>query len=145
LAGGDLMAEKFDDRISRRKMLKRIGAGTAIAWSAPVLSSLRTPAFARHIYPARCPGDDWDCGELIVECAPTEPGLLAPCVCDVDVSGNTFCWQNFFCPPTTCTSNADCDPGEACVTSCCGQTCAPPCGHTFEDQTITSGPTAAGV
>jgi hypothetical protein len=34
--------------LSRRTMLKRIGAGTAIAWSAPVLSSLRTPAFAGY-------------------------------------------------------------------------------------------------
>jgi hypothetical protein len=141
------MAEKFDDRISRRKMLKRIGAGTAIAWSAPVLSSLRTPAFARHIYPARCPGTNWECPDLIVECAPTEPGLLAPCVCDVDVSGNTFCWQNYFClQSNACASNADCGALEACVTSCClGQTCAPQCGHTLADSTITSGPTAAGV
>jgi hypothetical protein len=142
------MAEMFEDRISRRKMLKRIGAGTAIAWSAPVLSSLRTPAFARHIYPARCTTGEWTCGELIEQCAPTEPGLLPPCVCDVTVDGNTFCWQNFACADPgahACTSTSDCDPGEGCVTTCCGQTCAPPCGHDFGDQSITSGPTAAGV
>src|SRR2546426_3328048 len=33
--------------ISRRRMLKRIGAGAAVAWSAPILTSVRTPAFAQ--------------------------------------------------------------------------------------------------
>src|ERR1700724_3540177 len=33
-------------RISRRKVLKQIGTGAAIAWSAPILTSIETPAFA---------------------------------------------------------------------------------------------------
>lgn len=33
--------------ISRRKVLKRIGAGAAVAWTAPILVSVRTPAFAQ--------------------------------------------------------------------------------------------------
>jgi CHRD domain-containing protein len=33
--------------ISRRRMLKRIGAGAAIAWTAPIITSVRVPAFAQ--------------------------------------------------------------------------------------------------
>jgi hypothetical protein len=33
--------------ISRRRMIKRIGAGAAVAWTAPVLMSVKTPAFAQ--------------------------------------------------------------------------------------------------
>jgi hypothetical protein len=32
--------------VSRRKMLKRIGAGAAVAWTAPILTSVRVPAYA---------------------------------------------------------------------------------------------------
>lgn len=134
-------------KISRRKMLKRIGAGAAVAWSAPVLSSLRTPAFAGHIYPTRCPGTDWNCGDTIVECAPTDPGLLAPCVCDVDTEGNTFCWQNFLCGGAkACTTSADCTAPDRCVTTCCGTTCGPPCGHTLVSSgNVSTTGTAAGT
>jgi hypothetical protein len=41
------------ESISRRRMLKRIGAGAAVAWTAPVLTSIRTPAFAAT------PACDW--------------------------------------------------------------------------------------
>jgi extensin-like protein len=33
-------------RISRRKLLERIGAGVAVAWTAPILTSVRVPAYA---------------------------------------------------------------------------------------------------
>jgi CHRD domain-containing protein len=33
--------------ISRRQMLQRIGAGAAVAWTAPVLMSVKSPAFAQ--------------------------------------------------------------------------------------------------
>src|SRR5438093_8192053 len=36
------------DGISRRRMLKRIGAGAAIAWTAPIVTSLHTPAWAAN-------------------------------------------------------------------------------------------------
>jgi hypothetical protein len=54
-----------DDRIvdsggiSRRKMLRRIGAGAAIAWTAPVLTSMRAPAFAQGSI--GCPGGGLPC------------------------------------------------------------------------------------
>jgi len=33
--------------ISRRQMLQRIGAGAAVAWTAPVLMTVKSPAFAQ--------------------------------------------------------------------------------------------------
>lgn len=33
--------------ISRRRMLKRMGAGVAVAWTAPILTSVRVPAYAQ--------------------------------------------------------------------------------------------------
>jgi hypothetical protein len=42
------MAEGTRNEVSRRRMLKRIAAGAAVGWSAPVLSSVRTPAFAQY-------------------------------------------------------------------------------------------------
>ena len=33
--------------ISRRRMLRRLGAGVAVAWTAPILTSVRVPAYAQ--------------------------------------------------------------------------------------------------
>jgi hypothetical protein len=33
--------------ISRRRMLRRMGTGVAIAWTAPILTSVRVPAYAQ--------------------------------------------------------------------------------------------------
>jgi hypothetical protein len=103
------------DGISRRRMLKRVGAGAAIAWSAPILTSIRTPAFAQNEPPPGCPDCDPDCD------------VLKPC------GGNCGCFRNVdnnvchcgdlrdgLCasfPP--CNVGADCAPGETCVASCC--------------------------
>jgi len=118
------------ERLSRRRMLKRVGAGAAIAWSAPILSSLRTPAFAQG-YPARCENCFDTCGD-----SAGSPG--GPCLCFDDVEGNRHCTNNFFCSGApACTSNAECEAafgtGFFCQTGtgcggACGQVCAPPCG-----------------
>jgi hypothetical protein len=34
-------------KISRRSMLRRLGAASAVAWTAPVITSIRVPAFAQ--------------------------------------------------------------------------------------------------
>ena len=39
--------DQVGHQISRRRMLKRIGAGAAVAWTAPVLTSIRTSAFGQ--------------------------------------------------------------------------------------------------
>ena len=103
--------------ISRRRMLKRIGAGAAVAWTAPVLTSIRTPAFAQ--YPGacagseECPGRDW--------------------ACDTNTEGQALCWNDYFCSDPrahACSSSADCtDPiYSQCASTCCGTTCVPCCG-----------------
>ena len=33
--------------LSRRRMLKRLGTGVAVAWTAPILTSVRVPAYAQ--------------------------------------------------------------------------------------------------
>jgi len=112
--------------ISRRKMLKRIGAGAAVAWTAPVLTSLRTPALA-------------------VE-SPCDPGapcnLLMPCNVPIPCQNgnvNCNCWVNSahtacFCGNLeSCDLHQPCGPGDSCpygqvcVENCCGKLCYGPC------------------
>ncbi len=115
------------ERISRRKALTRVAAGTALAWSAPVISSLRTPAFAQ--YPAcaeppcgpACGGPDtW------LECAPT-----FTCICIQTIEGTCACIQtNVIDPggPTPCTASSQCSAGAVCVNdTCIGDICQPLC------------------
>src|SRR5438445_9939036 len=44
----DIDEQKPAEAISRRGVLKRIGAGAAIAWSTPILTSVRAPAFGAN-------------------------------------------------------------------------------------------------
>lgn len=110
-----------ENRISRRRMLKRIGAGAAIAWTAPVLSSLRTPAFAQET--PRCPTDcrDNPCGvNPALVCGQAATG---PCLCGHTVTGQCLCFQPICLdPPVLCdAANSDCPVGFGCVNSaCCG-------------------------
>jgi hypothetical protein len=146
--------EGANEGIPRRRMLKRIGVATAIAWTAPTVASLKTPAFAQVVSPGACP--PWNCGDPITECGGTPCGL-GPCVCDEDVDGKPFCWDNISCSDPgvkACTSNADCagigNGNWRCSTNCCGQTCLPPCGECGSTETQrtlgrSSGQTAAGA
>jgi hypothetical protein len=135
----DLAAE----RISRRRMLKRIGAGAAVAWSAPILTSLQTPAFAQQRYCTQCAGD-FCFGQTV--CGTTPP-LGCPCAQPVGEEGTgvCFCYQDDFCANRTlCASSADCPAGETCVHSCCdaavgSAVCFAPCGEPTGPQTASSG------
>jgi len=130
-----------DELQSRRNVLKRIAVGGAVAWSAPVLLSSAAAAATESPVPTTtsttteplpCTSGQWQCGDPIVLCG--SAGLDGICVCDVDVHGADFCFGNFPCGDpraVACTANSDCPTGWACVTSCCGQTCAPPCDGTF--------------
>jgi hypothetical protein len=115
-------------QISRRKALKRIGAGAAAAaWSAPLLSSLRTPAFAAS---PRCQ-QGFVCLQVPENCGSDG---LSPCNCTSTVDGSECLSDR--CDPTlaACTTNAECEtrlgPGARCQplgTGCCGNTCIYPC------------------
>jgi len=110
--------EKAGNGISRRTLLKRVGAAGAIAWTTPVITSLRTPAFGAS------PGPHPECVEAscgnFVECTSLNPD----CICvNTDqggfcVPGSTACADLTDCPGGT---SAECGPGEVCATdSCCG-------------------------
>ena len=124
------MSEEFEmtDGISRRKMLKRIGAGAAVAWTAPILTSIKTPAFAATPT-STCDGCD----------------LGSPCAPAIDChnsGGSCNCWVNSshtacFCGPlvacstlTPCGPGDTCAPGQTCVENCCGKLCYDPCSVT---------------
>ena len=113
--------------ISRRRMLKRIGAGAAIAWSAPILTSLRTPAFAAS--PACtscfCLGQSTVCGE----------DANGACLLSAAAEGGCFCGSDILCGTGgACSSSGDCPTGWACMNVCCtgcdtaALQCLPPCG-----------------
>jgi len=135
--------EELRGGMSRRTAIKSVAAGTALAWAAPAITTMGGSAFAQDGSPLpACTGQDFQC-DVVVECGTTGP--LTLCVCDVTVEGDIFCWENFFCDGAQpCASSADCAnlPGYTCVTTCCGTTCAPPCGENLVT-TTTSGRNAA--
>jgi hypothetical protein len=102
------MDERAPKGISRRSMLKRIGAGAAIAWSAPVLTSIRTPAFAQY-------------GECAQGCPTCQFGPpCRGCAC-VGVPDECFCSGVGICTfdAPICRQDSDCDafcgPGGVCA------------------------------
>ena len=115
-------------RISRRKMLKRLGAGAAVAWSAPVLTSLRTPAFAQY----------GPCAPIGALCGPPDPRCGGASGCP-DCPGRTFCVAlddgscfcalggscNFLPGEPICQTDADCEallnPGARCGPTVCDE------------------------
>jgi len=121
---------EIQDGISRRKMLKRIGAGAAVAWSAPILTSMATPAFAQYENPCppeSCPGNPCQTGQCTqgLGCFTFGP----------DTEGNSHCYQNIFCscvvpcqisadcgPRQFCQENTGCGAGGVCL-DCCGEGC----------------------
>jgi hypothetical protein len=127
------MAE-HQNPISRRRMLKRVGAGAAIAWSAPILSSLRTPAFAQDRYPPPCPERCEGCAASI--CGET---LGSICLCAETVTAGCACFQPICLQsPQLCdAANPVCPEGFVCVADeCCGVSfCALLCGTVLPTQT----------
>lgn len=119
--------EREDKGLSRRDVLKRAAVVGAVAWSAPVISSLRTPAFAQYPPGGPCgctAGEPRTCqGDVVIDCPDTPTAFT--CFCWTRVEGGTVCGT--FAPTTTCNSDAECGPGEACVV-CSGTFC--PCGST---------------
>jgi hypothetical protein len=139
--------EELQNPISRRRMLKRVGAGAAIAWSAPILSSLRTPAFART-YPPVCEEPCDDRCPFETQCGSSGP--IGNCFCSRDTSGSCFCWENDFCAARPDVSQAGaCPEGQTAVSTCCDQVagtavkCWNPCGTNATSATR-SGPTGGG-
>jgi hypothetical protein len=136
----DEQEREIRDRISRRRMIKRLGAATAVAWTAPVLSTLgATPAFAQ---PQPCPQcvplgqpRDVHCTQQ-PRCGAEPTGN--PCACVRTTENTCFCHSCIrACTTnplvTVCTSSSQCPAGWGCALSCCSQAdnefrCLPPCG-----------------
>ena len=123
------MDEHVSDRISRRTILKRIGAGAAVAWSAPILTSIATPAFAQASGGA-CAGGT---------CPPCQFGspCLSVCAC-VGIPDTCFCSDLGECNDVgICQNDQDCipftGPGSKCAPcnfspdTCKGGSCWAPC------------------
>jgi hypothetical protein len=114
--------------ISRRRMLKRIGAGAAVAWSAPVLTSLRTPAFAQAS-PTCAPGSFClSCGDPCPGETPTcgGEGVCGDplwCGCVTSLEGTNACLANVY-GARGCSSTSECLENEVCV-PICGLDCDP--------------------
>jgi hypothetical protein len=92
------------DAVSRRRMLKRIGAGAAVAWTAPVLTSLRAPAFAQA-----SPVCDWSvcvglCAATNIEGKCSDGGVPGQECMD---KCSDLCGGH---PPHVCECAAACDP-----------------------------------
>jgi len=116
------------ERISRRRAVKRVAAGAAAAWSAPVLTSLSTPAFAQYGHCAATPpcGDtrvgDGEGDEFFTDCQ-----VAPPCICVATVEGQCACIQlNVGLGP--CSATSQCGGGAVCVNdTCIGDICQPLC------------------
>jgi hypothetical protein len=125
------MEELETTGVSRRDALKRIGAGAAVAWTAPTLLSMQAAGAGSphpcNITMAPC-GKGADC-DVPATCGPTGSG----CAC-FNVAGDIgqFCSSGEFnCGnQIVCTSSDQCPCGWGCVASCCGPgVCRPPCGE----------------
>jgi hypothetical protein len=121
--------------ISRRSALKRIGAGAAIAWSAPVLMSVGDKAFAAS--PTPCATTCTRCyaaigGGCTPESAVCGSDAAGNCYCSATTEGDCFCAANRFGSGGACSDSRTCGPGERCMLicngGCAGTFCLPPCG-----------------
>lgn len=139
----DELDREVQDRISRRRMIKRLGAATAVAWTAPVLSTLGgTPAFAQDQPCSECTAlgqiGDVHCAEQ-VDCGAEPTGN--PCSCLRTIDDRCACHSCVFCDNpaiTPCGSQpgaGPCPSGWICAMSCCSLgdstddfVCHPPCG-----------------
>ena len=141
--------ERAEHGVSRRTMLKRIGAAGAVAWITPVVTSLNTPAFAASQPGGNCSACGGDfcfgqttCGE----------GASLPCPCAQRVDGQgCFCYEDDFCiNRTTCAQQSDCPDGEVCVHTCCDTelgtaVCFPACSNSGEgDRPFSTSATGTG-
>lgn len=125
--------ERTASKITRRRLIKRLGVGTAVAWLTPVVTTLGSKAIAGGCCQCTEEGTcncDWTCGGIITQCG-QGCGPLGDAYCSRDTDGVCFCWENSFCSEVSdCTQNSDCPPGYACIpgTCCVTSKCLPACG-----------------
>lgn len=131
--------------LTRRDTLKRIGVVGGIAWAAPVLSTVNSPAFAQQGSPppnnVECNGQTPNCEEQTADqCGSSGPFEF--CFCTVDSAGAPQCVEDQFCEDLDpCGMGDTCPTGFICVpaeNNCCGEDkCTPPCGDDMGTALVT--------
>jgi hypothetical protein len=131
-------------RINRREALKRTAIATGVAWSAPILTSIRTPAFAQYGVPceegcfyvavithrngvftcSECTGSEGPCSECVFEdCAGpacpritsiTDDGTNVTVCVDCDLGGGS----GGYCHRCLDTGECTCSGDPAAVGNC---------------------------
>jgi hypothetical protein len=125
------MSEHADNpvgSVTRRRMLGRIGATSALVWSAPILTSISSPAFAQAS--PRCEAHNLFCGDDGPDCAERgcQPEGCPVGRCTVLIDGDCLCWQVIACrtaEPPICQTDSDCPFNARCapITDCPGNPC----------------------
>lgn len=151
-----------EKQISRREMLRKIGIAGAVAWAAPVLTSLPASASVDACRKRKahrlCKGLFGDCNNGFSACGTCSSDVGDGSFCFTGTNGKLYCAEDVFCSEThSCSSDADCSdfaPGVCitlngctgcssagvCSTRCCQGIAAP--GRTTKPRRL--GRTAAG-
>jgi hypothetical protein len=133
-----------EKRISRRELIRNVGIAGAVAWAAPVLTSLPASASVDKCKKKKakklCKGIDGNCINFFTQCGTCDNGVGDGSYCweTYDNNGNVVtantCAADFFCSGTqTCSKQSDCPAGNVCATNnfcdCSGGTgfCTPRC------------------
>ncbi len=118
LRGGSAMDDDTrsqEGSVSRRTVLKRIGAAGAVAWVTPVISSLTTPAHAAGVVSA--PGAPCDtpgnCDNGFSQCGTC--GDFESSSCYTNPAGAGFCAEDAFCAGLQTCAPGSCPPGYECA------------------------------
>ncbi|CAN5206312.1 hypothetical protein BH20ACT24_BH20ACT24_02840 [soil metagenome] len=139
-------SEMPERRVSRRDLLKKLGAGVAVAWSAPIVTSFGAKAFATGQHKNRC---SQPCANTRLCCINCPGALDGLCGCSNDTELRCVCWTNAFCVDLSdCQSSADCGTRERCIRNTgCGFAgkCIPFCGDPVASRGARSGPKAIRI
>ena len=122
----DEMTERLGTSTTRRTVVK---TGAKIAYAAPIVAA----SFKLTSMTAAAQAVSGSCTNVIGACNVPANGCNgdASCACFRTIDGSSACIQfNVCCAGCkTCSSNADCGSGCACVAdTCLGNVCQPLCG-----------------
>src|SRR5579871_3039096 len=119
-----------DGGLTRRRMIKGLGAGVAVAWIAPAVVAV-TPAAAAAVSATTCSSCSPNC-DAPVPCGTCANGRVCGCRPTVGYQFPCFCHEDpMACSDVPTCETGACPPGLVCVvTTCCNPSmiCVPLCG-----------------